>query len=147
GVQEYDIADLPADTTAAPIANRQTALSTMVDGRKFDLVFQTDGNPIRSGQTVIGTLTVTDADGTGFNRLEPIMGAFAHLVGFSEDGKSVLHIHPYGKDPTGPDDRAGPAFAFKFYAPTSGFLRLYCQVRINGQDVFAPFNLNISASN
>jgi hypothetical protein len=145
-VQEYDIADLPADTTPAPVSDRDTKLSTTVDGRRFDLSFQTNGAPIRAGETIIGTIYITDTDGKGCASLEPLMGAFAHVVGFSEDGKSVLHIHPYGKDPTGADDRAGPAFAFKFYAPASGFLRLYCQVHIDGHDIFAPFNLNVASS-
>ena len=144
GIQAYDIADLPADTAAGPITDRQTRTSTVVDGRTFALKFQTGDAPLPAGQTVIGTITITGADGKGFTGLEPVMGAFAHLVGFSEDGKSVLHIHPYGRDPTGPADRAGPAFAFKFYAPAAGFLRLYCQVQIGGANVFAPFNLNIA---
>jgi hypothetical protein len=97
-----------------------------------------------AGLTVVGTIAVTGADGKPFTQLEPVMGAFAHLVGFSEDGKSVLHIHPSSKVPSGPADRAGPAFAFKFYAPAAGFLRLYCQVQINGANVFAPFNLTIA---
>ncbi len=144
GVQEYDITDLPAATAPLPIADRQTRLTTVVDGRRFDLSFITAGQPIRSCQTVVGTIAVTGADGKPFTQLEPVMGAFAHLVGFSEDGKSVLHIHPSSKVPSGPADRAGPAFAFKFYAPAAGFLRLYCQVQINGANVFAPFNLTIA---
>jgi len=146
GVQEYDIADLSADTAGSPIGDRQTRLLSLVDGRQFVLAFETRGRLLQTGETVIGTITVTDSDGKGCTDLEPVMGAFAHLVGFYEDGKSVLHIHPYGKDPAGPDDHAGPVFAFKFYAPAEGFLRLYCQVRINGRDVFAPFNLNVASS-
>jgi hypothetical protein len=146
GIQEYDMADLKAaDPTSRPIEDRQTRLTTIVEGRRYELKFETgaDGN-IRARQTVIGTISVTGADGTPFTQLEPIMGAFAHLVGFSEDGKSILHIHPSSKEPSGPEDRAGPVFAFKFYAPAAGFLRLYCQVRIAGADVFVPFNLNIA---
>jgi hypothetical protein len=143
-IQEYDIADLPADTAPEPITDRDTRLSSVVDGRRYDLAFITNGQPIRARQTVIGTISVTGADGKPFTQLEPVMDAFAHLVGFSEDGKSVLHIHPSSKIPSGPQDRAGPVFAFKFYAPAPGFLRLYCQVQINGADVFAPFNLNIA---
>jgi hypothetical protein len=144
-VQEYDIADLPATTKPQPIADKETRLSRVMDGRKYDLSFVTNGQPIRACQTVIGTIAVTGADGKPFTQLEPVMGAFAHLVGFSEDGKSVLHIHPFSKVPSGPDDRAGPAFAFKFYAPAAGFLRLYCQVQINGANVFVPFNLNVAS--
>jgi hypothetical protein len=144
GVQEYDIADLPSNSIGQPITDRDTRLTTVVDGRRYDLAFITNGQPIRARQTVIGTISVTGADGKPFTQLEPVMGAFAHIVGFSEDGKSVLHIHPSSKIPSGPQDRAGPVFAFKFYAPAPGFLRLYCQVQINGADVFAPFNLKIA---
>jgi hypothetical protein len=142
-VQEYVIADLPADTAPQPIADREMQLSTVIDGLKYSLAFDPAALPVRAKQTIVGTITVTASDGTGFTQLEPVMGAFAHIVGFSEDGKSVLHIHPIGKEPTAPTDRAGPAFAFKFYAPSAGFLRLYCQVHINGKDVFAPFNLTV----
>jgi hypothetical protein len=45
------------------------------------------------------------------------------------------------------EDRAGPGFAFKFYSPAAGFLRLYGQVRVNGADVFVPFNLTIAPDN
>jgi hypothetical protein len=95
------------------------------------------------GQTVIGTISVTGADGKPFTELEPVMGAFAHIVGFNEDLKTVLHIHPYGKEPTSAADRAGPAFAFKFYAPAPGFYRLYGQVQIGGVSQFAPFGVTI----
>ena len=144
GIQEYDIADLSTGTTPLPIAGKENRLSNAVDGREYQLAFESAGQPLRAGQTYIGTISVTGADGKPFTQLEPVMGAFAHLVGFSEDGKSVLHIHPSSKEPSGLEDRAGPAFAFKFYAPAAGFLRLYCQIRIQGADVFVPFNLTIA---
>lgn len=142
-IQEYVIADIPADTAPASLSDRQTVFTAIVEGRKYDLAFQTDGKPIHAGQTVIGSIAVTGADGKPFIKLEPVMGAFAHIVGFSEDRKTILHVHPYTRDPIGPEDRAGPAFAFKLYAPTAGFLRLYGQVQIDGVSQFAPFGLNI----
>lgn len=143
GVQEYDVADLPADTAPEPVTDRETKLANTAAGLRFKLAFETP-QPIRANQTVIGTIEVSDKGDKPFSRLEPVMGSFAHLVGFSEDGKTVLHIHPFGKEPTSAADRAGPGFAFKFYSPAPGFLRLYCQVRANGQDVFVPFNLTIA---
>jgi hypothetical protein len=71
------------------------------------------------------------------------MSAFAHIVAFNEDGRTVLHIHPAGAEPTRPEDRGGPAFAFKFYAPVPGFYRVYVQVQIAGAAEFAPFGLNV----
>ena len=78
-----------------------------------------------------------------FTDLEPIMGTYAHIVGFSEDQKTVIHIHPYGRAPTRAEDRGGPAFAFKLHVPSAGFLRLYGQVQIDGVSQFAPFGLMI----
>lgn len=144
GIQEYDIADLPAGTAPLPISDRLTQMSRTVGGRRFDLTIDTRGGPIQAGKTYLGTIVVTGTDGKPFDELQPLMGAYAHLVGFSEDGKSVLHIHPSGKEPAGAEDLGGPAFAFKFYAPAAGFLRFYCQVRIGGADQFVPFNLTIT---
>ena len=50
---------------------------------------------------------------------------------------------PNGRAPTRPEDRGGPAFAFKLYAPAAGFLRLYGQVQIGGVSQFAQFGLTI----
>ena len=71
------------------------------------------------------------------------MGTYAHIVCFSEDGKTVIHVHPYGKEPTTPEDRGGPAFGFKFYTPNAGFYRLYGQVQIGGESQFPPFGLTV----
>ncbi|HSV15280.1 MAG TPA: heavy metal-binding domain-containing protein [Tepidisphaeraceae bacterium] len=140
-VQEYLIADVPANTASLPLVDRRSVSSVVVNGRTYQLNFGPE--PIHARQTVVGTITVTGADGQGFTKLEPIMGAFAHIVGFSEDHRTVLHIHPYARDPLGPDDRAGPAFAFKFYAPEPGFYRLYGQVQIDRTSEFAPFGVNV----
>jgi len=124
------------------LTDRQTVSTAVVNNRKYDLILN-NGKPIHVGQTVIGTISVADAAGNPFTGLEPIMGTFAHIVGFNQDGKTVLHIHPYGKEPAGPADRGGPAFAFKFYSPTPGFFRLYGQVQIDGVSQFAPFGVTV----
>ena len=142
-IQEYILADIPADTSPAPLSDRESIQTAIVAGRKYELNLLTDGKPIRAGQTITGTIAVTGADGQPFIKLEPVMGAFAHLVGFSEDLKTVIHIHPWGREPTKADDRGGPAFSFRLYAPTAGFLRLYGQVQIEGVSQFAPFGLTI----
>jgi hypothetical protein len=141
GVQEYVIAEIPADTTARELSDRKTVLSTVVDGRTYTLAFRS--SEIHAGQTVVGTISIAGADAKPFTQLEPVMGAFAHIVGFNEDLKTVVHIHPAGAEPKRLEDRGGPAFAFKFYSATPGFMRLYGQVQINGTAQFAPFSLPV----
>ena len=74
------------------------------------------------------------------------MGTFAHIVCFNEDRKTVLHVHPYGREPANDADRGGPAFGFKFYAPEPGFYRIYGQVQIDGQSQFPAFGVTVSAA-
>ena len=142
-IQEYVTADIPAETASEPLTDRRTISTLVVNGRTYTLDLQTGGKPIRVGQTVVGTIAVADASGKPFVGLEPVTGTFAHIVGFDEDRKTILHIHPYGKEPTSDADRAGPAFAFKFYAPAPGFFRLYGQVQIGGVNQFAPFGVTV----
>jgi hypothetical protein len=139
-IQEYLVADLPAADAGKNEIDRQTSTLAKVNGRNYELVLN-GGKPVRTGQTVIGTISIAEPNGEPCKLLEPLMGAFAHIVGFNEDRKTVLHIHPYGREPASADERAGPAFAFKFYAPSPGFYRLYGQVQIGGVSQFAPFGL------
>jgi hypothetical protein len=142
-IQEYVIADAPADTTSDPLIDRKTVSTAIVNGRTYRLAFTNSDMAIHAGQTIVGTIMVNGTDGKTFTQLEPVMGAFAHVVGFNQDLKTVLHIHPYSKQPSGPTDRAGPVFAFKFYAPKPGFYRLYGQVQIDGISQFPPFGLTV----
>jgi hypothetical protein len=142
-VQEYDVADISADTKSLPLTDRRDLSTATTNGRKYTLTMNTRGEPIRAGQTIVGTISVAEADGKPCVVLEPVMGTFAHIVGFNEDMKTVLHIHPFTKNPSGPADRAGPVFAFKFYAPKPGFYRLYGQVQIGGVNQFPPFGVTV----
>jgi hypothetical protein len=142
-LQEYLIADLKAEKPGEPLADRESTRKVTVEGLTYDLAFYPSQKPLRVGDSVIGRITVTGADGKPFLGLEPIMGAFAHLVGFNEDYRTVVHIHPMGGDVTSPEQRGGPTFQFKFYPPAAGYTRLYCQVNIGGQSKFAGFGVNV----
>ena len=88
----------------------------------------------------MGKITVSK-DGKPFTQLEPVMGAYAHIVGFSEDRKTVVHIHPMGEEPMNASDRGGPELSFHIEPGKSGFNKLFAQVRVDGKDVFAPFGI------
>ena len=76
---------------------------------------------------------ITGADGKGFTGLEPVMAAFAHIVGFNEDYNTVLHMHPKGAPILDGAARGGPELEFQIYALRPGFVRLFAQVQIAGQ--------------
>ena len=131
GVQEYPRTDLPRSESsdAVPIHLRMPAA---------------DGAPPRAGHTRALQIAVSDADGKPFLGLEPVMGAFAHLVGFYDDYRTVVHIHPEGGEISDPLARGGNEMDFLFYPPRAGFMRLYCQVQVDGRAVFASFDVNIA---
>jgi hypothetical protein len=66
-------------------------------------------------------------------------------VGFYDDFKTVVHVHPNGGDILNQESRGGPGLAFQFFPPRAGFIRFYCQVMIDGEMIFAPFNVNVVA--
>ena len=138
--QEYAIADLGGAFSGGEIPNRSPNLTTTVDGLTYTVTFE---EPLKGGKAVMGKLTVKDGSGTVFSALEPIMGAYAHLVGFSEDRKTIAHIHPMGEEPKNPSDRGAGELQFHIQPETAGLVRLFAQVQIGGQSKFAPFTLNV----
>jgi hypothetical protein len=139
-VQEFAMTVIPANTRAEPLKIEPDSLTNTVNGLHYAIEFE---QPVKSGEPVQATLHVTQADGSGYSQLEPIMGAFAHIVGFRDDRTSALHIHPEIARPLSPEDRGGPDLRFRFYAAKPGFYRLFVQVQRNGQSEFVPFALNI----
>ena len=135
--QEFVMADLlPGAKPAMPI-DREPKMKSTVGNYNFKLYF--DSNELRNGSTVTGHIIVTDLEGHPVKDLEPIMGAYAHLVGFYDDFKSIIHIHPMGEEPTQSSDRSGPEIIFFMDPEQDGFIKLFVQVKIGGQEVIAPF--------
>lgn len=146
GLQELPYADLPSPGEPAPIKDRANRFSSEVGGYQFALKLA-GGNhiPIIAGEIKKMSITVTDANGQPVQQLEPVMNAFAHLVGFYDDYQTVVHLHPTGGDILNPEARGGPTLGFQFFPPKAGFMRVYCQVSIAGRMLFAPFGVNVSA--
>ena len=99
---------------------------------------------IKVGVPVRAILRVTRPDGSGFDQLEPVMGAFAHLVGFNEDAETVFHMHPIGAPISNENERGGPELEFKIYTTKAGFSRLFAQVQVNGRQIYVPFDIRVS---
>lgn len=139
--QEYAIADLTTGQKPAAI-DKTVSSETTVDNYKFKLSF--DEQELKAGKAVMGIISITDDKGQPVRELEPIMGAFAHIVGFGDDFKSIVHIHPMGTEPSNPTDRGGPELQFHLQPEKPGFIKLFAQVKINGKEIFAPFGIHVS---
>jgi Heavy metal binding domain len=141
GLQEYAMTEIPAATTGEPLTNRAVNFKANVDGLSYELIFAQ--NTIRVGLPVRFRLRITSADGKGFTQLEPLMATFAHLVGFNQDYKTVMHLHPKGAPILDPTARGGPELEFQICPLQPGFVRLFAQVQVEGRSHFAPFGLQI----
>lgn len=139
--QEYSISKIAVPGDVKPLEKQQQR-SVTVDGYRFDLEFE---NPnLVQGESTKAVVKVTGPDGKPFDKLEPVMGAYAHLVGFSENRDFVAHIHPQGKEPETKEERGGPELSFYMNITQPGYHLLYSQVQINGKDVFAPFGIEVA---
>ena len=139
-IQEFAMTVIPAATAAEALQTGPDRLTNTVNGLHYAIQFE---QPVKSGEPVRATLHITQADGSGYAQLEPIMGAFAHIVGFRDDRTSALHIHPEMARPLSVVDRGGPDLQFRFYAAKPGFYRLFVQVQRNGVPEFVSFALNV----
>jgi len=142
-VQQYSVADIPSTTPKQGALAPQEAENphAEIDGYKFDLTFAK--SLIHEKETVPGTLHVTAPDGQPFNKLEVVMGAFGHFVGFCDDFATVLHIHPVGPLIESADLRGGPELPFYFRSSKPGLVRFFAQVKIGGKEMFPRFVINV----
>ena len=85
------------------------------------------------------TLTIRDASGKPVTDLEPIMGAYAHLVGFSPDGEHFIHSHPLGIEPTASDAHGSSPLQFHVTLPTDGATKFFLQIQRQGHMATIPF--------
>ena len=123
-----------------PQEARVEALTAEADGLRGTLTFTTAP---RTDELTAAKLTLTTPDGQPVRSLEPYMGAFAHLVGIAENYATALHIHPHGAPPR-PDERSGPDLEFRLRPTTSGFHKLFAQVRVDGRVRTLAFGFHVT---
>lgn len=120
--------------------SKVTQMQSATDGWKFDLRF--DRKKVVVGQPVNARLRVTDPQGQPCFALEPLMGSFAHIVGFLDDRNTMIHVHSHGEPPH-ELARSGPEVPFRFIVPKSGFLKLFVQTQVNGNVILAKFGFPV----
>lgn len=134
----YASVNLPVGAGAVPAIAATQNLSVEANGLKFQLSLE---SAPRAGQVTRVRLAVADTAGRPYTQLEPLMGAFAHVVGFNPGATTMMHVHPDGAEPTDASARGGPTLAFTLEPEAAGPQRLFVQVKVNGREVAVPFTL------
>lgn len=141
GQQEYVKTEVKVQ---GPSAKKNKTLNTTAEAEGYRFSLTTENNePLRAGKATMVMIKATTPDGKDFTGLEPVMGAFAHLVAFPEDLQSVTHVHPLGKEPEGATERGGPELSFHVEPEKAGFQKLFLQVQIGGREVYAAFGMDV----
>ena len=94
--------------------------------------------PLRAGRAADLKLTLRQTGGD-LVTLEPVMGAYAHLVAFDRERSGFAHLHPVQIDLAERPDPVRPTLNFKITIPNSGSYVIWAQAKVGGREVFAPF--------
>lgn len=140
GEQEY-VATLVQVSGKPETVEENVNDKVTVGGLDFAISFEK--SDLLAGEANLMTLTATGADGKPFTQLEPLMGAFAHLVAFDKTRTEIAHVHPMGKEPEAADERGGPSLEFHLKFSEPGYQKLFAQFQIDGKDVYVPFGLQV----
>lgn len=99
----------------------------------------TPDGPIRARQPARLAFTVERNGGREAVPLEPVMGAYAHLVAFDKARSGFAHIHPQEIDLSWHPDPYYPKLTFRVGIPQPGRYVIWSQVNLAGKEVYAPF--------
>lgn len=106
------------------------------DGYRFVLV--PGALPIRVRQPTDLKFVASRLDG-GRVPMEPVMGAFAHLVAFDMARSGFAHLHPMELDLSKPPDPIRSELNFKITIPRAGRYVIWAQLNLAGTETFVPF--------
>ncbi len=141
GQQEY--AKTEVKVQGPPAAKDRTLNTTAeADGYRFSLTTE-NNETLQTGKATMVKVKVTTLDGRDFTALEPVMGAYAHMVAFPENLDGVTHIHPMGPEPEAATERGGPELSFHVEPEKPGFQKFFLQTQIGGREVYAAFGMEV----
>lgn len=120
-------------------------VSTGSTARKDDLVFDwATSAPLRQDTPAVVELRVTDPSGRPVADLQPVMGAAGHLIGFSADGRSMIHAQPLDGVTADAGERAAPVLRFQLEPDFSGPAQFYLQVKRADRESTVSFGQQIA---
>ena len=111
------------------------------EGYRFTL--DTAQQPARAGQPIDLKFAVR-REGGGAVPMEPVRGAFAHLVAFDGARSGFAHLHPAEIDLAKRPDAVRPELNFKLTIPQAGNYVVWAQLNLGGTEVFVPFGLTVT---
>lgn len=97
--------------------------------------------PVRANQPIDLQFSVRRDDGAAVG-LQPLMGAFAHLVAFDETRSGFAHLHPMEDESKAPD-ATDPRLNFKLTIPKAGRYVIWAQVNVAGDERTVPFEIAV----
>lgn len=109
---------------------------------RFELVSSSDGYRARRPQEL--RVRVSRREGGREVVLEPIMGEYAHIVGFDVERTGFTHMHPLIAGTDYPLDPVSPEIGFMLQVGEPGFYKIWAQFNIDGEEVFVPFGLTVN---
>jgi hypothetical protein len=101
--------------------------------------------PLTAHAPSVVRVSLSDLEGRPVRDLQPVMGAYAHLVGFTADGNSIIHSHPMGEEPKDRKATGGPDLLFHVEPDQPGSVQFYLQVKRGGEDIYLPFGARVHA--
>ena len=136
----YGVAEFSVPGTV-PVVTREPNTIWQGGGFNFELV----GPAVfRAGQPVdLGFRIQSQGAVKTSVPLQPVMGAYAHLVAFDEARNGFAHLHPKEVDLSKPPDALRPELNFRVTIPAPGRYAIWAQVNLGGTEFFAPFWVDV----
>jgi len=126
-----------------PVAKVITNASTLYQERGYNFELELPGI-LQAGRPSVMRFRIESQGAVKTPvKLEPVMGAYAHLVTFDETRSGFAHLHPMENDLTKPPDTLHPQLDFKVTIPASGRYVVWAQVKIDDKEIFAPFWVDV----
>ncbi len=140
---DFDVAptaDAPVATEAGTAPGWRAAGAVERDGYRFRLT--TAPQPARAAQPIDLRFAMERSGGEPV-RLEPVMGAWAHLVAFDLSRSGFAHLHPAETDLLKAPDAINPVLNFKLTIPRAGRYVIWAQLNPGGREEFVPFGIDV----
>ena len=142
GKQEYAMVDITGKDGCGSLPVDKTDVTTAIS-EPYTVNLKLPEAGLSLGNEGMLEFEITNAAGEAVTALEPFMGAYAHVVGFYDDYRTIAHLHPTGEEPKTGDDRGTSPLSFQFKPEHAGFVKLFMQISVDGKIHVLPFGVTV----